>query len=459
MAPTLQQGRNPLRPPLLNRQGRLGGRSGFRKRTVLRAAAVVMATSIAVSALSSCDLPVDAPWASPSCHAAPCLITHVVFIIKENHSFDNLFGTFPGADGSRYALEGDRRVPMSTTPPFFKIDLFHVQDAAVRATNHGKMNEFYSQPYAFQNGRDIADSEFAPSEIPDYWAYAKHFTLADHFFSTILATSFPNHLVTVAGQAFHVIGDPNHLPAKTWSWGCDASHVDYALYWNNGRTGLEHPCFNRPTLADEANAAHISWRYYAAPFGDIGYIWSTLDAFRQVRYSSQWRQNVLPDTNFPADVAAGRLAPITWLTPPFAASDHPSTDMCEGENWTVRMINAVMRSKFWQSTAIVLTWDDYGGFYDHVPPPHVSAYMLGPRVPGIVISPYSRAGAVVHTQYDFRSVVTFIEHEFQLPHRMQFDRNVGNLDGMLNFKQEPLAPLLLKPLNCRLGESPGVPGY
>jgi phospholipase C len=313
----------------------------------------------------------------------------VVFVIKENHTFDNLFGRFPGADGTKYALEGARRVRMGTTPIFFKDDLFHVRNAPQLAVNGGRMNAFSRMPNSFQNGRDIADSEFSQAEIPAYWSYARHFALADHFFSTMLATSFPNHMVMMTGQSLNTIGDPNHLPAITWSWGCDASRIDYVLYSAHGHTGLEHPCFNAQTLADEATAAHVTWKYYAAPIGDIGYIWSSLDAIRHIRYSAKWKLDVLPESRFPADVGRGRLAAITWLTPPYGASDHPSTNMCEGENWTVRMINALMRSKFWSSTVIVVSWDDYGGFYDHVTPPHVSTYMLGPRVPTIVISPYS----------------------------------------------------------------------
>ncbi len=427
----------------------------------LTSALVLGLAMVLITTLAACTPSgAGSPPGPPPCVSGGCQkIKHVVFLIKENHSFDSLFGRFPGADGTRYALEGTRRVLMGTTPMFFKTDLFHVGNATQQAVNDGRMNHFYNQPHAIQNGQDIADSEFTKAEIPDYWAYARHFALADHFFSTMLATSFPNHLVTIAGQSFNTIGDPNHLPAKTWSWGCDASHVDYVLYTTGGgHTALEHPCFNNQTLADEANAAHVSWKYYAAPIGDIGYIWSSLDAIRHIRYSSQWKQNVLPEVRFPTDVAHGRLAAITWLTPSYAVSDHPSTDMCRGENWSVRMINAIMQSKFWSSTAIVLTWDDYGGFYDHVPPPQIAPYMLGPRVPAIVISPYSRPQTVLHRRYDFRSVDTFIENEFRLPHRMSYDRSVGDLRHMFDFNQTPLPPLVLQPQNCSQG-AVGAPGY
>ena len=428
----------------------------------LRSAMILFAVAgIVMIATASCTSPAaSSPPVPRPCVRGGCKkIKHVVFLIKENHTFDNLFGRFPGADGTAYALEGTRRVRMGATPLFFKTDLYHVRNAPQLAVNGGKMNRFFSMPDAFQHGQDIADSEFTASAIPAYWKYAEDFTLADHFFSTIMGTSFPNHLITVAGQDFNTIGDPNHLPAKTWSWGCDASHVDYVQYsTSGGQTALEHPCFNGQTLADEANAAHVSWKYYAAPFGDIGYIWSSLDAIRHIRYSSQWKQDVLPESRFAADVARGRLAAITWLTPSYGTSDHPSTNVCQGENWTVQMINAIMRSKFWSSTAIVLTWDDYGGFYDHVAPPHISSDMLGPRVPTIVISPYSRAHQVIHTQYDFRSVDAFIENEFRLPHRISYDRAAANLKEMFDFNQKPLSPVVLKPQNCEK-VTPTAPGY
>lgn len=383
----------------------------------------------------------------------------MVFIIKENHTFDNLFGRFPGADGTRFAKQGNRTVRMDITPNQVRFDIDHVSNAPYFVMNGGRMNEFYDVAHAFQNGVDVADSQFERREIPAYWAYAAHYALADHFFSTIIGSSFPNHLVTVAGQSMDIVADPNHRPAKFWAWGCDSWKVDVVQWVKGTQTGTERPCFNNQTIADEANAAHVSWRYYAAPAGNIGYIWSTLDAIRHIRYSKQWRTNVVNEARFPTDLAQGRLTAITWLTPAWKVSDHPPTNMCEGENWTVRMINAVMRSKFWSSTAIVLVWDDYGGFYDHVPPPRISQYSLGPRVPAIVISPYSRPHLIDHRRYDFRSVLTFIENEFDLPHTAAFNRNVRSVVSMLDFRRHPNSPLLLRPRTCPAAGAPPPPNY
>jgi phospholipase C len=385
-------------------------------------------------------------------------IKHIVFLIKENHTFDNLFGRFPGANGTRYAMEGSKRVRMPITPVQLSEDLYHVKNAPAEAVNGGKMNMFYSFPGSIQHGVDVADSEYIKSEIPSYWAYASDFALADNFFSTILGTSFPNHLVTVAGSSFNIHYDPNHLPAKFWAWGCDSWKVDVVEWDAGGKSGVERPCFNASTIANEATQAHVSWRYYAAPPGNVGYIWSALDAFRSIRQSALWTRNVLPVSRFSNDVKHGKLASITWITPTWQNSDHPPANICVGENWTVSTINSIMASKFWSSTAIVLAWDDYGGFYDHVPPPDVAPFSLGPRVPVIVISPYARAHTVVHTQYDFRSVLTFIESTFHLPQSVPYDRDVNNLSTMLNLKQEPIKPVLLTQQRCAGGRT-GGPRY
>jgi phospholipase C len=391
---------------------------------------------------------------SASSDASGCLelgcgkIKHIIWIVKENHTFDNMFGRFHGADGTTVARAGARIVPMTTTPDELKTDLDHTGNTAIVGVNGGKMNDFYKAPNAVQGGQNMADSQYAPSEIPNYFRYAQHFALADHFFSTMLASSFPNHLVTVTGSSLNTIGEPNHIRNTEWSWGCDAPKGTTVQFDANGRTGTEAPCFNAVSIPDEANAAHVSWRYYASPHGRVGYIWSALDELKRIRYSKQWSTSVADTDNFQTDVKHGTLAQLTWLIPRFDYSDHPPTSICQGENWSVRAINAIMASKFWSSTVIVLTWDDFGGFYDHVPPPLVSKYMLGPRVPAVIISPYSRWHYVDHQTLDFRSVLTFIEGELNLPHLAKFNRNVNSIAGALNFNQKPRAPMLLPQRAC-----------
>jgi len=375
-------------------------------------------------------------------------IKHVVILIRENHSFDNLFGLFPGADGATMADVDGTMVPLNRTPIHLAQDLGHSGNSAQAVMDHGKMDRFFRVYNAVQNGVDVADSEYWPDEVPTYYGYARHFALADHFFSTVPASSFPNHYVTITGQWHNTYQNPKIPEFGFYSWGCDADPRTYVEETYQTENSYTRPCFNSPTIADEADDAHVSWRYYAPVAGKFGYIWNAYDEIRHIRYSAQWRTNVLPTTRFVTDVRSGHLAAISWLVSDLPTSDHPPTSICVGQNWVAEELNTLMRSKYWKDTAVIMTWDDFGGFYDHVPPPDVSGYSLGPRVPTIVISPYARTHFIEHTQYDFRSILKYVEQTFNLPHVAVFDRSVNSLAGMLNYRQAPLKPFVAKHLDC-----------
>ena len=197
--------------------------------------------------------------------------------------------------------------------------------------------------------------------------------IADHFFATMLGGSFANHLVTIAGQSMGVIDSPDSSTA----WGCDSTKRTRVLTdTNSGKRKFVFPCFNGETLVDEANKAGVSWKYYAPAPGDLGYLWSTFDAVRHIRFSSQWDTNVVAPDQFQRDVNANTLPALSWLVAPLKQSDHPPASICAGQAWTVEQINAVMKSPAWSSTVIILTWDDFGGFYDHVSPPRQTPYRL-----------------------------------------------------------------------------------
>src|SRR5439155_17564017 len=190
---------------------------------------------------------------------------------------------------------------------------------------------------------------------------------------------------------------------------------------NDGRTAAirkirqtfwteRHPCVNIRTLADELQARHLPWKEYR---GENQWV-QPFRMIRHVRFDpAKWR-NVVHPGQFLRDARAGNLPAFSWLTPPIKLSDHPPNSICRGENWTVRFLNALMRSDDWDSTAVVLTWDDYGGFYDHVAPPHPDPYGLGPRVPTIIISPWARRG-VDHEVMSFDSMLRLAETVFDLP--------------------------------------------
>ena len=420
-------------------------------RGVLALLMCLLIAGCGVGLISESQLSGSPPATSP--------IRHIVFLIKENHSFDNMFARFPGADGTSVAHVGNKVVKLGITAYPVTPDMVHGTDSLVMAVNGGRMNRFYLLPRAIRHGHDYVDTAYTHSQIPNYWAYASHFTLADHFFSSILASSFPNHLVTIASTPVNVDGNPVESSYNPRSWGCDGAAGTRVNVYVDGKHRNVKPCFNVRTLADEAQAHGVSWRYYAAPRGYIGYIWSTLDAIRHIRYSPLWSTHVLPEQQFISDVGKGKLAAITWLTPDLVVSDHPPVSECSSENWTVEQINAIMQSQFWKSTLIVLVWDDFGGFYDHVAPPKIGRLMLGPRVPAIFISPYARPHFVDHTQYDFDSVLKYIEDRFGLGHLSSLDAHATSIANALDFNQKPLKPLILTPRNCAVVKQVIPTGY
>jgi phospholipase C len=386
--------------------------------------------------------------ATTSCIQPACgPLRHIIIIVKENHTFDNLFGRFPRADGTTQFRKGKKLRPLGTTPDHLKRDIVHNLWSTLAAVDRGKMDQFYKEPNAYQDGSDVADSQYRQNQIPNYWTYAGDFSLADHFFSTLLGGSFINHLAIVSGQSMTAIEDPVRRGTFK-AWGCDSHQGTKVEVYKRHRFTFAFPCFNNATLADEADAAGVAWKYYAPAPGQFGYYWSSFDAVKHIRYSSEWQSNVVPTGQFDTDVQAGNLPALSWLIGDLPVSDHPPASICQGENWTVERINEIMRSPLWGSSVILLTWDDFGGFYDHVRPPRPARFMLGPRVPLIVISPFAKPRAIYSKRLDFRSIIKFVEDEYDLPHKAQFNRNVHSVAGMIDLSQKPLPPLELTMRTC-----------
>ena len=196
----------------------------------------------------------------------------------------------------------------------------------------------------------------------------------------------------VSGQSANTVDNVNREGRRPDAWGCDANKAARVTTFAKGRLGRTYPCFSIKSIADEANAANQTWRYYDAPLGKPSFIWSSFDAIKRVRYSPQWKTNVVDPSHFAGDVRSEGPGCHQLADPP-AQTTASTLNMseCRGPNWTVQQINTVMASSYWKDTAIILTWDDYGGFFDHVAPPRITPYELGPRVPLIVISPLRQA--------------------------------------------------------------------
>ncbi len=395
------------------------------------------------------------PGTTPSsrnAHAAQSNpIQHIVIMLKENRSFDTMFGTFPGANGATtYTDQYGHVYPLNHEPNHLDVDPGHTWKYANLAYDHGKMDKFSRNYGAHQFGIDVSDAQFYQSDIPNYWQYAQTFALDDNFFSTILGPSFPNHLFTIAGEDDNVDGVVHKN--QGYGWGCDSppgSTVEERDQFNH--VSYVYPCFDFQTLGDLLDAANISWAFYAPPQGTSGYVWSTYDAIKHIREGQDWSKNVLPYKQFATDAASGQLPQVSWLVQPGRISDHPPYSECAGENWTVSQINAIMGNQtLWNSTAIILAWDDWGGFYDHVPPPRGPNLVIqyGFRVPAIIISPYAQPGYVDDTFYTMSSMLKFVEDMFGLPPLTGLDGGSNDMFNSFNFSQQPLPPLMLQTRNC-----------
>lgn len=381
-------------------------------------------------------------------------IKHVVYLIKENRTFDHMFGTFPGANGVTVGMDhGERRPLTEGTAHRLPGDIPHCYPCALLAWNQGKMDGFDQGEYG-----DWAYTQLRKKQLPNYWQWAKSYTLFDNFFASAQGPSFPNHLYTIAAQSGGAHDNPRRRDFFSNTFGCDAPEQQYVeVYDSEGQIEQVPPCFDFKTEGDLLNEADIPWAYYAATERQRGYIWSAYSAISRYRNNPEsWAQFMRPVDNVIEDIEAGNLPPVTWITPRFELSEHPEFSFCHGENWSTEVINAIMRSPMWKDTAIFLTWDDYGGFYDHVPPPQVDDFGFGIRVPMIVLSPYAKEGHVSSELGEFSSVLRFIEDNWYLsPYLTHRDREATPMLSAFDFDQEPRAP---EPLPLRTDcEGPKFP--
>ncbi len=375
-------------------------------------------------------------------------IQHIVFIIKENRSFDDIFGTFSSGPGftTTGTISTGQTLTLGHTPDRVARDLQHSYTDSTTAINNGKMDQFdlINDPgFACNvNGDYLCMTQYVQGDIPNYFTYASNFALAAQMFSSLKGPSLPNHLYTIAAQSGGVIGNPG---GSVTSWGCDApAGTTVPVVDSNGILTNQFPCFDFQTLADLLDSAGISWLSYAK----TGNEWNVFDDINHIRNTSIWTTNIAPDTQFITDAEDGQLPSVSWLVPSEDQSEHPTDSACNGENWTVDQVNAVMQGPDWGSTAIFVVWDDFGGFYDHVPPPISDQYGLGPRVPLLIISPYAISGYVSQTTYELSSLLKFVEERYGLPPLTDRDANANDMLDSFNFNQTPLSPLILQTRHC-----------
>ena len=388
-------------------------------------------------------------------------IQHIVVMIQENRSFDDLFATFPGADGATHGLmktrSGEVNVPLKSVSLIEPCDFAHGYASFLKDEDGGLMDGF-----GLEGGGRLcpgpvgtADYQYVdPLQIGPYWTIAKQWVLADHFFQTQGSGSFTAHQDLIAGgstidkdKTKTLVDFPTHKP-----WGCDApKSTDTSLLVAQGSV-LKHeygagpfPCLTYKTLRDLLDAKGVSWKYYSPPepVGD-GSRWNAFDAIRAVREGPEWLTNIAPQTAVFSDISAGTLPDLAWIVPDNADSDHPGHHHDTGPSWVASVVNAIGESSYWPSTAIVVVWDDWGGFYDHVPPPLRDRWGgLGFRVPMLLVSPYAREasashpGYISHTQYEFGSIVKFIEDTWHLGRLGTTDVRAHSIADAFDFGQLP----------------------
>jgi phospholipase C len=370
-------------------------------------------------------------------------IHHVVWIIQENHSFDNYFGTFPGADGLPPStclpkLPGSKDCvkPFHMPPAQPLVDLEHSWETAHAAYNHGAMNGF-----VWAEGSPYTMGYYDERDIPNYWRYARHFTLCDRFFSSEMSGSSPNHVYTVAAQS----GETNNIGSlrQLEKWTDDPDGFSFASIirrFAGQNVTWKYYVETRP-LPRGANPNLLSRMAYPNP--RVFTLWNPLPGFKGIRENPSRMRRLVPETQYFQDLRKGSLPQVSWLIPDFQDSEHPPEPVGQGMWYVTRLINALMQSRYWNDSVIFLTWDDYGGFYDHAEPPEVDAYGYGPRVPMIVISPYARLNYVSHDTYDFTSVLKFIEQRWNLRHLTPRDGRANGMADCFNFNQPPAPPLAI----------------
>jgi phospholipase C len=425
-------------------------------------------------------------------------VSHVVVVIQENRSFDDFFATFPGANGTTVGYAEPMPSPIAeacaedhqpvitqpTTVPLTEVDIegngfppknwdanqdlahdykggyLNDCDSAAEepnASNPCKMDGF-DISFTGANGSGHPTCTYTyqyvnPTDIQPYWTMAERYVLADDAFQTQGSESFTAHQALIAGgtainSTESIIDDPSYFP-----WGCDgnpSSEVTNLLTVDGQYRGFQgpFPCLTYPTgtIRDLLDANKISWKFYAekvhsysSPKNDTAGIWSAFDAIKAVRYDTkEWGTKVVwPDTKIFDDIKAGHLPAVSWVTPDAVDSDHPAEKKDLGPSWVAQVVNAIGESKYWKSCAVVVLWDDSGGFYDHVPPPFYDDQGgLGFRFPMLIVSPYVQAH-VEHTQYETASVLRFIEDNWDLGTLGQEDKRAAGIENAFNFSQKP----------------------
>ncbi len=470
----------------MKEQGFRRGWRGVVCAIVVLATGAVMASAVRANAQGAQSAPNGTP------------IRHIIIIFQENRSFDSYFGTYPGADG----IPMRNGVPTVCVPdpdtgkcvkPYPTHDDVtcggpHEAEASLGAVANGKMNGFIAAvettgnfglyPMAWarqycQHPKDPTQADqvmgyFNGGDIPNYWAYAKDFVLQDHMFESVHSWSFPSHLFLVSawsancGQANNpmtcvsrlmpadrTLKNPTPFQWTEITWLLHRAHVSWVYYLDHGALppgSGRRPAAGRFQMPEAEDAVK-----------GVPVIWNVLPGFTDVNEDQQ-TANIEDLSRFFVAAKDGTLPSVAWISPNGVDSEHPPAKVSVGQSYVTKIVNAVMKSPDWKSTAIFITWDDWGGFYDHVVPPRADSLGYGIRVPALVISPYAKRGYVDHQTMSYDAYLKFIEDVFLHGQRLDpktdgrpdsrpYVRENGPMAGDLmndfDFSQRPRPPLVL----------------
>jgi phospholipase C len=375
-------------------------------------------------------------------------IKHVVIVIQENRTFENIFAGYPGANAPMLGRTSNGKRVALHQITFHAYDFSHSWRTALLDYDHGRMDGFNLNLSIPKSGPLAPYAYLDRTEVAPYWTMAQQYVLADAMFPTQFGPSFTAHLDLIAATAKLA---PNlaevNSPTSGSSWGCDAPAGTTTATVSARRqvsTNGPFPCFNQfASMANTLDQTYTSWKFYAPRLRSNGGIWSTFSSIRRVRYGRDWKRVITPQTKVLADAKAGKLASVTWVVPDAKDSDHPAVASDKGPSWVASVVNAVGEGPDWKTSAIVIVWDDWGGWYDNAKPPQLDYLGLGIRVPCLIISPYVHAGYVSHTQYEFGSILRFVEDTFGLPAlgppSMYTDRRGNSIVDAFDFTQKPRA--------------------
>lgn len=389
----------------------------------------------------------NVPWSNK--------IKHVVIIFQENRSVDNLFNGYPGADTQTWGLDHKGKrinlIPVSETAPY---DPSHSHKAFLTEYDNGKLDGFDLEK---TSGCPVVSGQCPPkrlraygvvprSESKPYWDMAKEGGLGDRMFQTNQGPSFPAHQYIISGTSTihtgsNLLASENPMnPGGGITGGCDSpkGSTVHVIAPNGDESRTVYPCFERQTLMDLLDAKHLLWHYYQ--FAYKPNLWNAPDAIHHISEEPNFRTEVVaPSSRALTDILNGDLETVDWITPDRDDSDHAQVTDGSGPSWVASLVNAIGTSRYWKDTVIFITWDDWGGWYDHVKPPVYNSYELSFRVPLIVMSPYAKPGYVSHTQHEFGSILKFTEETFGLGSLNTTDVRSDDLRDFFNFKQKPRA--------------------